>query len=504
MHEGRRTGNRGILRLCWTDGITAGLQAVSVGDVSIIPYLITCYHYYLTVEKKEATDWNPVSWKSYPVRQIPEYKDQKLLNKVYRELKSYPPLVNSWEVEDLRNQLAKVSRGKAFLLQGGDCAEVFDNCTAPQTVSLLKVLLQMSFILIHELNIPVIRVGRIAGQYAKPRSSPMETVDGHEIPTYRGDLFNKIVQEEKARVANPERLLEGYKLSALTLNFIRSLTEGKGFANLNHPEYWELDFMRRNKYYKEYESMVRSITHAVRFVETITNNQMDAMRQVRIHTSHEALNLYYDSAQTQQVPHNKGWYNLSTHMPWLGNRTRELDGAHVEYFRGIRNPIGIKVGPPFENEDIVRLVETLNPDNTEGKVTLITRMGKDKVLDLLPGLVRSIERAGQKVIWSCDPMHGNTYATEDKLKTRSFDDILTEIKQTFEIHRQEGTFLGGVHLELTGDNVTECVGGANGLRADGLKRNYKTFCDPRLNYQQSLEMAFLITREWKATWKDRC
>nr|WP_246481570.1 3-deoxy-7-phosphoheptulonate synthase class II [Natronogracilivirga saccharolytica] len=457
----------------------------------------------MTVEQTSSKNWSPTSWQSHPIKQIPEYSNQKLLKQVYKELKSYPPLVNSWEVEDLRDQLALASRGKAFLLQGGDCAEVFDNCNAPQTVSLLKVLLQMSFILIHEMNIPVVRVGRIAGQYAKPRSKPMEKVAGQELPSYRGDLFNKFEQDEEARMTNPKRLLEGYKLSALTLNFIRSLTEGKGFANLNHPEYWELDFMRRNKYYKEYESMVKSITNAVRFVETISNHKIDALKQVRVHTSHEALNLYYDSAQTQQVPHNKGWYNLSTHMPWLGNRTRDLEGAHVEYFRGIRNPIGIKVGPPFESEEVVRLIEKLNPENTEGKVTLITRMGKDNVESMLPELIRTVERAGLSVIWSCDPMHGNTYATDENIKTRSFDDILTEIKQTFAVHRSEGTFLGGVHLELTGDNVTECVGGANNLRADGLKRNYKTFCDPRLNYQQSLEMAFLITKEWKATWQDR-
>ncbi|MEX0681153.1 MAG: 3-deoxy-7-phosphoheptulonate synthase class II [Balneolales bacterium] len=455
------------------------------------------------MEQTKSEIWSPVSWKSFPIKQIPEYSDQKRLDQVYKELSNYPPLVNSWEIEDLRDQLAEAARGKAFLLQGGDCAEVFDNCNAPQTVKLLKVLLQMSFILIHEMNIPVIRVGRIAGQYAKPRSNPVEKVAGQEIPIYRGDLFNKIEKVEEARISNPKRLLEGYKLSALTLNFIRSLTEGKGIADMHHPEYWELDFMRRNKYYKEYESMVNSITSAVRFVETITNYQLDTMRQVRIHTSHEALNLYYDSAQTKQVPHNKGWYNLSTHMPWLGNRTRDLDGAHVEYFRGIRNPVGIKVGPPFDNDDIVRLIEKLNPDNTEGKVTLITRMGKDKVGSMLPGLIKAVDKAGLSVIWSCDPMHGNTYSTDEKIKTRSFNDILSEIKQTFEIHRKEGTFLGGVHLELTGDNVTECVGGANGLGAEGLKRNYKTFCDPRLNYQQSLEMAFLITKEWKATWQDR-
>ncbi len=446
-----------------------------------------------------STTWKPEDWKNYPVKQLPEYPDQKLFNKVYKELKNYPPLVTSWEVEDLKQKLVDAQHGRAFLLQGGDCAETFDNCTSPQIVNLLKVLLQMSFIMIHEMEIPVIRVGRLAGQYAKPRSSDTENVNGQELPSYRGDLINSIEPTLEKRTPNPKRMLQGYQKSALTLNFVRALTEGGGFADLHHPEYWELDFMRRNKYYKEYGDMVNSITHAVRFVETITNNNLNTLKQVQMYTSHETLNLHYDGAQTRRVPHKDGWYNLSTHLPWVGNRTRDLDGAHIHYLSGISNPIGIKVGPPFDDDEVLRLIEKLNPKGQDGKIVLITRMGMNHIHDRLPKFIQKVTSEGLPVIWSCDPMHGNTYSTEENLKTRNFDAILDEIRTTFAIHREEKSHLGGVHLELTGDNVTECVGGAKGLKADGLKSNYQTFCDPRLNYQQSLEMAFLIAKEWKQT-----
>ncbi|MEX0927871.1 MAG: 3-deoxy-7-phosphoheptulonate synthase class II, partial [Balneolales bacterium] len=408
-----------------------------------------------TVTKTD--NWTPKTWQTKPIKQLPEYPDQDALERTYKELATYPPLITSWEVEELSTKLAAASRGEAFLIQGGDCAETFDNCNSPQIVGLIKVLLQTSFILIHEMGIPVIRVGRIAGQYAKPRSNNLERVGALEIPTYRGDLINGFVQNEEARTPDAHRLLEGYQKSAMTLNFIRSLTEGGGFADLHHPEFWELDFMRKNKYYKEYESMVKSITNAVRFVETISRNTMPMLQQVQMFTSHEALNLYYDSAQTRKVPHHKGWYNLSTHMPWMGNRTRDPKGAHVEYFRGIKNPVGLKVGPPYDVDEIIELIDILNPQRKEGKITIITRMGKGNVEKYLPELIRRVKAAGNSVVWSCDPMHGNTFSTDDKIKTRNFDDILDEIKQTFAIHRAEGTNLGGVHLELTGDNVTECI-----------------------------------------------
>jgi 3-deoxy-7-phosphoheptulonate synthase len=449
------------------------------------------------MQAERTEKWVPDSWREYPVIQLPEYGDLENLEKCYRELKDYPPLVTSWEVKALKDKLATAARGESFLLQGGDCAETFENVTSPQIVNILKVLLQMSLVLIHETNLPVIRVGRLAGQYAKPRSKDKEVVNGEEMPIYRGDLINSYEADKNSRQADPKRLLEGYQKAAMTLNFIRALSEGGGFADLHYPGYWELSFMKNNRYYNEYMAMVRSINNAINFVETISPNKLTTLQRVHIYTSHEALNLYYDSAQTRRVPHKQGWYNLSAHMVWLGNRTRAIDGAHVEYLRGIQNPIGIKLGPPYDVDELLKLIEVLNPQQEAGKITLISRFGKDLVGDELPKVIRAVEKAGFNVLWSCDPMHGNTFSTDDELKTRHFDDILSEIKQTFSIHRAEGTNLGGVHLELTGDNVTECVGGAKGLDEDGLKSNYQTYCDPRLNYEQSLEMAFLIAKEKK-------
>lgn len=442
-------------------------------------------------------DWSPESWRSLPISQLPDYPDTDQLEKAYRELRTYPPLVTSWEIDSLKKKLASAARGEMFLLQGGDCAETFDHCNDGHIVKLLKVLLQMSFIMIHEMNIGVVRVGRIAGQYAKPRSNSHERIGDLEYPIYRGDLVNAFDVDAELRVPSPQRLVEAYHKSGLTLNFIRALTENGGFADLHHPEYWELDFMRKNKYYEEYAQLVQSITNAVRFMEGIMPTEQLNVRQVEMFTSHEALNLYYDSAQTRQSPHKKGWYNMSTHMPWIGNRTRDPGEAHVEYFRGINNPVGLKVGPPYDVDEIVDLVKILNPDNEEGKITIISRFGSKKVAEGLPELIHKIESRGLNVLWSADPMHGNTFATDEGIKTRAFDDILSEIKQSFDIHRDAGTILGGVHLEMTGEDVTECVGGANGLNANGLSTNYQSYCDPRLNYEQSLELAFLISREWK-------
>lgn len=444
-------------------------------------------------------DWSPVSWKKFPIKQLPDYPDQKKLDEVYEELRSYPPLITSWEVEALKRKLADVAAGKSFLLQGGDCAETFADCNAPKVVNLMKVMLQMSFILIHEMETSVVRLGRIAGQYAKPRSSNFELVNGEKIPNYRGDLINSIEPVREARIPNPERLLEGYTKSAMTLNFLRGLAD-EGFADLHHPEYWELDFMKQNSYYQEYEAMVNSIQKAVNFMETITPNQFNTVQKVNFYTSHEGLNLYYDGAQTRRVPRREGWYNLSAHLVWLGNRTRDIEGAHVEYLRGIRNPIGIKIGPNYDMDETLALIEKINPIHEAGKIVLITRFGKDKVEDRLPKLIRQLKHNGMPVVWSCDPMHGNTFATDNNIKTRNFDDIIEEIRQTFAIHRSQGSYLGGVHLELTGDNVTECVGGAKGLGENELHKNYETYCDPRLNYQQSLEMAFLIAKEWNESY----
>jgi 3-deoxy-7-phosphoheptulonate synthase len=444
-------------------------------------------------------NWSPTSWKGKPVKQLPEYPNQTKLEESYETLKSLPPLVTSWEIEALKTKLADVASGKAFLLQGGDCAESFDATKAPKIVNMVKVLLQMSFILIHEMGAPVLRVGRIAGQYAKPRSSDFETVNGEEIHNYRGDLINGFESESGIRMPDPDRLIEGYHKAGLTLNFLRALAD-EGFADLHHPEQWELDFMQNNEYYAEYEDMVKSITKAVRFVEAIAPDTFSTLQKVDFYTSHEALNLYYDSAQTRPVPRKDGHFNLSAHMVWLGNRTRDLDGAHVEYFKGINNPVGIKIGPPYEIDETMKLIETLNPSHEAGKIVLITRFGKDIVEKELPKLIKAVRREGFPVVWSSDPMHGNTFSTDGGIKTRNFDDIISEVRSAFAIHRSEGSYLGGVHLELTGDNVTECVGGAKGLEEDELKRNYETFCDPRLNYEQSLEMAFLIAREWKKSY----
>ncbi|MEX0607798.1 MAG: 3-deoxy-7-phosphoheptulonate synthase class II [Balneolaceae bacterium] len=444
-------------------------------------------------------DWSPTSWKQKPVKQLPAYPNQSDLDKSYETLQSLPPLVTSWEIEALKSKLADVGAGKSFLLQGGDCAESFDATRAPKIVNMVKVLLQMSFILIHEMGVPVLRVGRIAGQYAKPRSNDFETVNGKEIHNYRGDLINGFESESGVRTPDPMRLVEGYHKAGLTLNFLRALAD-EGFADLHHPEQWELDFMRNNEYYKDYEAMVESITKAVRFVEAIAPDTFSTLQKVDFYTSHEALNLYYDSAQTRPVPRKKGHFNLSGHMVWLGNRTRDLDGAHVEYFRGINNPVGIKIGPPFEIDETLKLIEKLNPTHEAGKIVLISRFGKERIEKELPGLIKAVRKEGFPVVWSSDPMHGNTFSTNGGVKTRNFDDILDEIKSAFAIHRSEGSYLGAVHLELTGDNVTECVGGANGLNEQGLNRNYETFCDPRLNYEQSLEMAFLIAREWKKSY----
>ncbi len=448
------------------------------------------------MQKTPDSMWSPTSWQSKAIKQLPKYPNPEELEQSFTTLKNLPPLVTSWEIEALKHKLANVAAGKSFLLQGGDCAESFDLTTSPKIVNMLKVLLQMSFILIHEMGVPVLRVGRIAGQYAKPRSQDFETVNGEEIHNYRGDLINGFEPNAEARMPDSKRLVEGYHKAGLTLNFLRALSD-EGFADLNHPEQWELNFMLNNQYYKEYEAMVNSITKAVKFMETISPDTFSSVQKVDFFTSHEALNLYYDAAQTRQVPRKPGFFNLSSHLVWVGNRTRDLDGAHAEYLSGIENPIGIKVGPPFEIDDTLRLIEKLNPTREEGKIVMITRFGRDKIEEQMPALIRAVQKEGFPVVWTSDPMHGNTFSTKAAIKTRNFDDILQEIRSAFAIHRAEGSYLGGVHLELTGDNVTECVGGANGLTETGLGQNYETFCDPRLNYEQSLEMAFLVAKEWK-------
>jgi 3-deoxy-7-phosphoheptulonate synthase len=401
--------------------------------------------------------------------------------------------VTSWEVETLKGNLARAARGEMFLLQGGDCAESFADCEPAAITSKLKILLQMSLVLVHGTRKPVIRVGRMAGQYAKPRSIDLESRDGQRLPSYRGDLVNQPGFTESERTPDPTLMLRGYERAALTLNFIRALADG-GFADLHHPEYWNLSFIKQAGLAEEYERIVGGIRDSIEFLEAVAGSPISNMQRVDFYTSHEGLALLYEQAQTRRVPRREGWYNLSTHFPWIGMRTAQPDGAHVEYFRGVRNPIAIKIGPAMTPEWLSALLDVLHPDDEPGRLTLVHRLGADKVASALPGLIECVRRSGKTVLWSADPMHGNTESTADGIKTRRFDKIVSELEQSFDIHEQMGSILGGVHIELTGEDVTECVGGARQLGEEDLKRAYRSRVDPRLNYEQSLEVAMLIAR----------
>lgn len=439
------------------------------------------------------TGWTPDSWRRCPAEQQPTYADPVQVEEVYRQLSALPPLVTSWEVEALRSQLAAAGEGRAFLLQGGDCAESFADCTSAIIANKLKVLLQMSLVLVHGSQRPVIRVGRFAGQYAKPRSADVEEQGGVSLPAYRGDLINHTPFTAADRAPDPQLLLRGYERAALTLNFIRALVDG-GFADLHHPEYWDLDFVQHSPLAEDYRHIVGGIGDSLRFMETLAGRQVGEMNRVDFFTSHEGLHLLYEQAQTRKVPHREGWYNLSTHFPWIGMRTAKLGGAHVEYFRGIANPIAVKIGPTSTAESLLELIAALSPHNEPGRLTLIHRFGVRAIESRLPPLVEAVERSGCRVVWSCDPMHGNTETTPQGVKTRRFEHILEELEQAFAIHQRIGSVLGGVHLELTGENVTECIGGARGLAEAGLARAYRTQVDPRLNCEQALEMVMRIAR----------
>jgi 3-deoxy-7-phosphoheptulonate synthase len=438
-------------------------------------------------------DWHPESWQSKTAAQQPTYPDAAALDEVVAEITRLPPLVTSWEIDALRSQLAKASRGEMFLLQGGDCAESFEACDGTQIASKLKILLQMSLVLVHGTRRRVIRVGRIAGQYAKPRSADTETVGELTLPTYRGDLVNRSGFTSEDRVPNPRLLLRGYERAALTLNFIRALADG-GFADLHHPERWDLDFIQHSKQKAEYQRIVSRIGEALEFMEAVTGDRASEAGRVDFYTSHEGLSLHYEQAQTRQVPHQTGYYDLTTHLPWIGMRTASVDGAHVEFFRGVRNPIGVKVGPSMSAEWLSELLEVLHPDDEPGRLVLIHRMGATQIESKLPAIIEAVQRTGKTVLWCADPMHGNTETTKDGIKTRRFENIIGELEKAFEVHARLGTTLGGVHLELTGENVTECVGGARGLSEEDLKHAYKSRVDPRLNYEQALETAMLIAR----------
>jgi 3-deoxy-7-phosphoheptulonate synthase len=433
--------------------------------------------------------WSPSSWRSRPVRQQPTYRDPARVDAALARVRGLPPLVHTAEIDTLRSRLAEVALGRRFLLQGGDCAERFRDCAMAPIEAKLKILLQMSLVLTWGARIPVVRVARMAGQYAKPRSSATELVGGVEVTTYRGDHVNGIRADE--REPDPNRLVEAYFHSAATMNYVRALLDG-GFADLHHPEHWDLAFVRSAARRAEYVDLVHRILDAVDFLRVAGAGGDPSLRTVELYASHEGLLLPYEEAQTERA--RDGWYNVGAHFLWIGDRTRQIDGGHVEYFRGLQNPIGVKVGPSMSADELGALLDAVDPGQAPGRVTLIARYGADKVESLLPAHIKAVAASGRQVVWSCDPMHGNTTTTGDGLKTRDFDRIRHEVERSFALHAELGSHLGGVHLELTGEDVTECTGGPQELGEHDLPRSYETWCDPRLNYAQSLEMAFLIAR----------
>lgn len=439
-------------------------------------------------------DWSPQSWQAFSAGQQAMYPDQETLQQALAELADLPPLVTSWEILSLRQQIEEAQRGERFVLQGGDCAESFADCNSEVITNRLKVLLQMSLTLVHGLQMPVVRIGRFAGQYAKPRSSNLETRDGVTLPSYRGDLVNSPEFTLQARTPDPRRLIQAHACSSLTMNFVRALVDG-GFADLHHPEYWNLGWLDHSPLAEEFRSLADSIGRSVRFMETISGQRVGSLKRVDFYTSHEALHLHYEQALTRQVPRQEGYFNLSTHFPWIGMRTTALEDAHVEFCRGIRNPLGVKVGPSLTTEQLLRLLEVLNPRREYGRIVLIHRMGADGIETRLPPLIRAVADSGQPVLWVCDPMHGNTETTGSGIKTRRLSNIMAEMELAFDCHRECGSRLGGVHLELTGEDVTECTGGARGLDEKDLERAYKSTVDPRLNYEQALELSMMIVRK---------
>jgi len=448
-------------------------------------------------DPKADAGWHPASWLDRTAGQIPVYRDQQRAEAVMAELARLPPLVTSWEVDALRDQLALAGEGKAFVLQGGDCAETFEDCRSDAIVTKLKILLQMSVVIISGLKRPVVRVGRMAGQYAKPRSADMETRTDQTFPSYRGDIINRNAFTAQDREPDPELMLRAYERSALTLNFVRSLIDG-GFADLHHPENWDLDWVRHSPLADQYHRLVQTVADGLDFFESLTGKSIDQARRVDFFTGHEGLHLPYEQAQTRFLERRQGWYDLTTHFPWIGVRTSQLDGAHVEFFRGISNPIGLKIGPDTTPAGLRGLMSTLNPTNQPGRLTLIHRLGAGRIRQVLPDLIDTVREAAARVVWICDPMHGNTETATSGLKTRRLENILEELDAAFEVHRAAGSHLGGVHLELTGEHVTECTGGARGLTDSDLRRDYRSQVDPRLNYEQAMEVAMRIAGHGRA------
>ena len=439
-------------------------------------------------------NWNPSSWRNFPIKQQPSYTDIEKLTNVEAELKTYPPLIFAGEALTLKKELGNVVKGNAFLLQGGDCAESFSAFNATNIKDLFKVMMQMAVVLTFSGGCPVVKVGRVAGQFAKPRSDDFENVNGLLLPSYRGDIINDVEFNEKSRNPKAKKLLKAYNQSAATLNLLRAFSRG-GMANLNQLHLWNLDFVKDNALGVKYEDLAHKISQALTFMKAcgITSENTPQLSETTLYTSHEALLLNYEEALTRKDSITGDWFNCSAHMLWIGDRTRELDGAHIEYFRGIKNPIGCKVGPSMKEDELIRLIDALNPENEAGRLNLIVRMGAQKVGDIFPNLLRKVKAEGKNVLWSCDPMHGNTIKAENGYKTRDFDAILSEVKQFFQIHNAEGTYAGGIHLEMTGQNVTECTGScSSAVTQESLSNRYHTQCDPRLNADQALELSFMI------------
>lgn len=445
--------------------------------------------------------WTKQSWRSFPIKQQPNYIDQNELKSCERELSNYPPLVFAGEVRRLKRALAKVSKGEAFLLQGGDCAESFKDFSANNIRDTFKLLLQMSVVLTFAGSCPVVKVARMAGQFAKPRSSDFEEIDGVKLPSFRGDIINDIEFTKEAREPKPSNMIKAYNQSAATLNLLRAFSRG-GLADLHKVHKWNLDFIKDMG--DEYNDLANQINQALAFMEACGLNSQNTpiLSQTALYTSHEALLLNYEEALTREDSINGGWYNCSSHMLWIGERTRGLDEAHLEFLRGVENPIGVKIGPTASKDEILKICDIINPKNEAGKLNFIVRMGAETICEKFPKILESIKKEQREIIWSIDPMHGNTIKASNNYKTRAFDSILLEVKNFFEIHKAQGTIPGGVHLEMTGQNVTECIGGSKEITEECLKSRYETQCDPRLNADQSLELSFLIADYLKASRAD--
>lgn len=444
-------------------------------------------------------NWSPESWRGKPVVQVPEYQDPGALLVAENKLKNYPPLVFAGEARNLRAQLADVAEGKAFLLQGGDCAESFAEFHPNNIRDTFRVLLQMAVVLTFASGKPVVKVGRLAGQFAKPRSSDFEEQNGVKLPSYRGDMVNDMLFSEEARAPDPGRMIQAYNQSAATLNLLRAFAQG-GYANLEEVHRWNLEFVSSGEQAERYAQLADRIDEAMTFMAAcgLTPEAAPQLRETDFYTSHEALLLGYEEAMTRIDSTSGDWYDTSAHMVWIGDRTRQLDSGHVEFMRGIANPIGLKTGPSQTSDGLLDLIDTLNPDNDSGRLVLISRMGHEKVQETLPNLVRAVRSEGKNVVWICDPMHGNTIKAQSGYKTRPFEQIIQEVNGFFSVHDAEGTHAGGVHIELTGQNVTECTGGAQAITDEGLSDRYHTHCDPRLNASQSLELAFFVGERLKA------